>query len=230
MTSVAKPVEDSGLEALFRALAAHPTLHARFINTISLMEYIGARKIMKSQQDVEFDLELLSHVAEESKHAWLVKRLALRVDKNAAATYAPEHLLCKEQAEGYLQAIDAAAKRALADVDMTGASFSKTWLNYLYSSLLIEERADTFYKVYAVVLEELGLAGTVRAILKDETKHLAAMADRIEQYDPDARVRLAGLRVKERAAFARWEEALWAELNLAALSQNVASEVALGRA
>ena len=230
MTSVAKPVEDSGLEALFRALAAHPALHARFINTISLMEYIGARKIMKSQQDVEFDLELLSHVAEEAKHAWLVKRLALRVDKKAAATYAPEHLLCKEQAEGYLQAIDAAAKEALADVDMTESGFSKTWLNYLYSSLLIEERADTFYKVYAVVLEELGLAGTVRAILKDETKHLAAMADRIGHYDPDARVRLAGLRVAERAAFARWEKALWSELNVAALGCVTSSEVALGRA
>jgi rubrerythrin len=211
-------------------LGANPALHARFINTISFMEYVGARKIMKSQMDTEFDLELLSHVAEEAKHAWLVKRLALRVDQAAAETYGPEHLLCPDEAEGYLQSIDAAAEAALADVDVTDAGCTKQWLNYLYSSLLIEERADTFYKVYAVVLEEIGLAGTVRSILKDETKHLAAMAERIERYDVDARARLAGLRVTERAAFARWEKALWSEIHAAAAAAAPPSEVALGSA
>ena len=230
MASVAQPVDDHGLEDLFRGLAANPALHARFINTISFMEYVGARKIMKSQMDTEFDLELLSHVAEEAKHAWLVKRLALRVDKDAAETYGPEHLLCPVEAEGYMQSIDAAAEEGLADFDDSDAGFSKQWLNYLYSSLLIEERADTFYKVYAVVLEELGLAGTVRSILKDETKHLAAMAERIERHDPDARARLVELRVAERAAFGRWEKALWSELNAAAVALATPSEVAFGSA
>ena len=214
MASLAQPVDDHGLEALFRSLGANPALHARFINTISFMEYVGARKIMKSQMDTEFDLELLSHVAEEAKHAWLVKRLALRVDQAAAETYGPEHLLCPDEAEGYLQSIDAAAEAALADVDVTDAGCTKQWL----------------YKVYAVVLEEIGLAGTVRSILKDEIRHLAAMAERIERYDVDARARLAGLRVTERAAFARWEKALWSEIHAAAAAAAPPSEVALGSA
>ena len=123
----APAASDKSLEALFRRIARIPKLHARFLNTIAMLEYIGARKIMKSQEDVEFDLELLSHVAEESKHAWLVKRLATRVDAEAAATYGPDHLLCKQEAEGYMQAIDSAAEAALKDVDTAGMGCSKTW-------------------------------------------------------------------------------------------------------
>jgi len=167
---------------------------------------------MKSQKDAEFDMELLSHVAEESKHAWLVKRLAMRIDAKAAASYAPEHLLCPREAEGYIQSIDKAVANTLEKATINEDVCSRQWLNYLYTSLLIEERADAFYGVYAEVLEELGLAGTVRAILKDETKHLAAMAARIGSYDAEAVQRLDGLRVVERDAFGAWERALWSEL------------------
>ena len=215
MPDLAKIPNDTGLEELFRALAANPPLHARFLNTVSFLEYVGARKIMKSQAGADFDLELLSHVAEESKHAWLVKRLAMKVDAKAARTYSPEHLLCPVEAEGYIQSIDAAAQSELEDFDSSDATYSKDWLNYLYTSLIIEERADLFYGVYAQVLEELGLAGTVRAILKDETKHLAAMESRIEKHDSEARRRLEKLRAIEHKAFGAWQDALWRELRAA---------------
>ena len=37
--------------ATLKRLACRPEAHARFVNTLSLLEYIGARKIMKSQKE-----------------------------------------------------------------------------------------------------------------------------------------------------------------------------------
>ena len=68
------------LEMFFRRIAEVPALHARFLNTVAMLEYIGARKIMKSQRADMFDMELLSHVSEETRHAWLVKRMAIKLD------------------------------------------------------------------------------------------------------------------------------------------------------
>lgn len=209
MTQLAHAYTDRGLEPLFREIAQDKTRHARFLNTISMLEYIGARKIMKSQQSDEMDMELLTHVSEETKHAWLVKRLAQKLDKAHTQSYALEHLLCGEEAEAYIQDLDAAAQTSLEGAVNPDNGASLGWLNYLYTSLLIEERADVFYAAYSGVLEELGLAHTLKAIMKDESKHLAQMAKRIHEVDPEAAGRLETLRKVENAAFNRWVEALW---------------------
>ena len=204
------------LEEFFHRLVETPSLHARFLNTVALLEYIGARKIMKSQRADHFDIDLLTHVTEETRHAWLVKRLALKLDAEAARTWAPQHTLCGKEAERYIQTLDRAAEDELAccgdlaslQQDATGAH-----INYLYTSLLIEERADIFYGAYAKVLEGIGLAGTLKAIIKDESKHLQAMAERIESLDPLAPTRLAALRKVEVLAWAQFENALWTTVN-----------------
>ena len=74
---------------------------------------------------------------------------------------------------------------------------------------MIEERADVFYGTYVKVLEEYGIAGTLKAIIKDESKHLAHMVENIVKQDPLAETRLPGLRKVEQAAFAEFENALW---------------------
>ena len=212
MTSLAYASKDRTLENLFREIAAEPSRHARFLNTISMLEYIGARKIMKSQQAHEFDIELLAHVSEETKHAWLLKRLAQQIDKGSTETYSENHLLCGKEAEGYIQGLDDAAEKALENATDPSSGSSLGWLNYLYTSLLIEERADIFYTAYTGVLEELGMAHVLKAIMKDESKHLAQMAQLIHKVDPDAEQRLSSLREIEVAGFTRWENSLWASL------------------
>ena len=82
-------------------------------------------------------------------------------------------------------------------------------MNYLYTSLLIEERADVFYGTYVKVLEEHGMAGTLKAIIKDEARHLEAMVENLSKLDPLAQTRLPGLREIEKKAFAKFENALW---------------------
>ena len=217
MTSVALSVPERTPLELLRTIASKPSTHARFLNTVSMLEYIGARKIMKSQQADEMDMELLTHVSEESRHAWLVKRLAWQLDRESTRTYAPECLLCGAEGEAYIQELDAAVKEELAGCGVEGDSpQSSGWLNYLYTSLLIEERAEHFYADYAVVLQEHKLGGALKALIKDETKHLIQMARRIKEVDPRGEERLSRLRVVEKRGFQAFEDALWEQLEEAA--------------
>lgn len=55
------------------ALVKQPTLHARFLNTLSLLEFIGARKIMKSQEEDSVTPAVLAHATEEIRHAQVLK-------------------------------------------------------------------------------------------------------------------------------------------------------------
>jgi len=209
MTSVASSNSDRSTLALLRGIAARPPLHARLLNTISMLEYIGARKIMKSQRADEFDLELLTHVSDEIKHAWLIKRMAAQLDADGTGTYSAECLLGGSEAEAYIQELDAAAKEELCGSSFEG---SESWVNYLYTSLLIEERADQFYGVYQGVLKDLGMDGPLKALMKDESKHLAQMARKVQEVDPEGAERLARLREVERAGFEAFLGALWREL------------------
>ena len=212
MTSVAFSEPARTTLELLRGIAAKPALHARLLNTVSMLEYVGARKIMKSQRADEFDMNLLTHVTEETRHAWLVKRMAQRLDPTATETYGLDCLLCGEEAEAYIQDLDTAAEKELTESPMKG---SIGWLNYLYTSLLIEERADLFYGAYEKVLEEIGLGGALKALIKDESKHLVQVASKIEEVDPGGGPRLERLREVERAGFGAFEDALWGELQRA---------------
>jgi len=200
------------LEMFFRRIAEVPALHARFLNTVAMLEYIGARKIMKSQRADMFDMELLSHVNEEIRHAWMVKRMAIKLDPEAALTWSEEHTLCCKEAERYIQTLDRAAEdelKSCGDFASLQEKGTGAHVNYLYTSLLIEERADVFYGTYVKVLEEQGMAGTLKAIIKDEARHLEAMVENLAKLDPLAQTRLSGLREIEKKAFAQFENALW---------------------
>lgn len=193
------PAPPPGFAALLERVIAEPARHARFVNTLSLMEYIGARKILKSQPAAGFTLELLAHVSEEIRHAHVLKRLALKLDP-AVETYAPEFLLAPAAASGYMQAVDRAAE---ADLAATGNA-AQPWVNYLYTTLLVEERAGGFYPAYAERLAPLGHAAVIQGILREEENHLRQVVDHLLRDDADGRARLDRLRVVEATAFEKW--------------------------
>lgn len=187
---------------LLGRIVKRPEVHAKFVNTLSLLEYVGARKILKSQPAAIFSAELLAHVSEEIRHALTLKNLALRLDPSLT-TYRPDHLLEPKAAEGYLQAIDRAAH---ADLVAAGLADDprRAWVNYLYTTLLIEERAGQFYPAYAPLLESLGLGGWVEPIIRDEEGHLRSMVASLQSDDPTAPARCARLREVEAGAFENW--------------------------
>jgi hypothetical protein len=193
------PPPPAGFHALLDRMIADPARHGRFVNTLSLMEYIGARKILKSQPAAGFTVELLAHVSEEIRHAHVLKRLALKLHP-ALETYAPGFLLAPAAASGYMQAVDRAAE---ADLALSGGG-AQPWVNYLYTTLLVEERAGGFYPAYAERLAPLGHAGVIQGILREEENHLRQVVDHLLHDDPEGRARLNRLRAVETGAFEKW--------------------------
>lgn len=202
---------------LFSLLGGSRALQARFANLLSFMEYVGARKILKSQPQEDLDLALLGHASEELRHALLLKRLALALDAGVTS-YAPAHLLGGHAGSRYMQSIDRAAQADLADASATPAL--QAFVNYLYTTLLVEERAREFYPRYAELLAPAGHAGVARSILREEEGHLAAVLHGLSERDPSLHARMERLRAAEASAFQDWLGAV--EANAAQLASAAA--------
>ncbi len=190
-----------------REIAKTPHLHARFLNTLSLLEYMGSRKILKSQRAESITLELLSHTAEEIRHAQTFKKLALKVGEGKVESYAQEHLFCGAEAAAYFQTIDQSAAQHLGHPD--------PWTNYLLTTLLIEERANQIYPFYEDVLASVGYPGHLKLIVREENSHLQDITARIEEITPLTPALLTELRAIEGAAFTRFTASLRKELSRA---------------
>ena len=151
-------------------------LHARWLNTFSYLEYIGFRKIVKSQSRVT--LETLHHASEECRHALLLKRLAIKIGGPSFASYETRRLLCAEKAEAYFQTLDSTCAHNL---------YHGTELTYLYVTWLVEHRALDVYRRYQ--LASPAVARQLTALLGEEERHLLTVASRLQILDTDFRRR-----------------------------------------
>src|SRR5687767_10177977 len=94
------------LTDLLQTVVRDPDLHARWLNTFAYLEYIGFRKIVKSQVSQALTLEVLTHAAEESRHAILLKKLAIKEGGQAFDCFAFDKMICGEEAVRYFQELD----------------------------------------------------------------------------------------------------------------------------
>ncbi len=184
------------LENIFAHLLKEPLKHSRFINTLSMLEYIGARKIIKSQIAVSFTVELLNHVAEEIRHAQILKKWALRLSDKQLTTYEEKHLLAGREAQQYIQTVDRTVEKELGEKDV--------WLNYLFTTLAIEERALSFYSQYQIFLEKNGVDESVTSILREEERHLGQIRRLKDSLDYKGDKFLSKLQKVENEGFNNW--------------------------
>ena len=196
-------------ELLTRVLAV-PSLHARLVNTLSRMEYIGVRKMLKARHADHLDEEGLLHIIEEASHALRLKKAAIRLNGDVAdgvETYSAADTLAGPAGEDYMQAVDRACEALLEPLAIEGAPRSEA--NYLLSTIAIEIRADAFYPVYEECLRAAGASFSVSSILKDELRHLAEMRASFSKLLPDTWEALVTSAVEaETVCFERWLEAV----------------------
>ena len=196
-------VDAGRVTALLAQLSARAELHARFLNTLSLMEHIGSRKIMASQSGVALTQETLKHLAEETRHAFFFKRAAESAAR-AALDYSGESTVATAAARAYMGRLDAHIGAAL-DATLPRACA------YLYISLIVEIRAVWFYRLYDQVLAKRGTALSLKSVLAEEERHLSEMAARLVEMDPDAETRTRSFLNYEGERFTR----LWSALERA---------------
>lgn len=174
-------------------------LHARWLNTLSYLEYVGARKIIKSQNEDDVDLGLLEHMAEEIHHAYFLKKLAHRYFSQSFS--GKDSLLAKNAAKNYVQSVDAHCAR-----------FARTAHHaYLLTSYVIETRALVLYTVYDDHLQKRH-AFRLTSILKQERRHLHEMEKALVCFDDQFISLKAALLLEESHYFHEWMLALQREL------------------
>jgi hypothetical protein len=188
------------IHALLERIIPDAVLHARFVNTLARMEYVGVRKLLKSRRADRLDLDGLQHMLDENVHALRLKKAATALAATSHAqvrTFSDQDTLAGDAGEGYLQALDRKAESTLGDVPAE----RRTEANYLLTTAAIEVRAQVFYPLYDQLLAAHQAGFSVAAITKDEDRHLTEMAQGLERSLGDWRARFATLMAAEEILF-----------------------------
>ena len=94
------------LKVFLEHITQNKEQHSHWLNTLAFMEYIGCRKIIKSQNSADLNLMLLQHISEEARHAYHFKKLAHQISPTDSPNFKAEYTLKGSLAEDYFQAID----------------------------------------------------------------------------------------------------------------------------
>lgn len=191
---------------------AHPAAHARFLNTLSLMEHVGSRKIMASQSEPGLSGDTLRHLAEETRHAYFFKRAAEKLAHRSLG-YDNGETIAGAAARGYMERLDAEILHELGGK-------SRGPLPYLYMSLIVELRAVWFYRLYQETLAEHGQSLSLRSVLAEEELHLGAMLARLSDMDKDCAARVKRFQALELGRF----RVLWSAIESECSGERLAAE------
>ena len=159
---------------ILETVTSHKDLHAKFLNTLSYLEYIGARKMLKSLPASILDKTFLEHINEEIRHSLFLKSLAQNLAKKSSS-FKEQELIAGSTASHYFQEVDHYGLKF---------SFSNPVLNYLYTTYAIEQRAILFYSLYNDILKKKNFPFSMQTILNDELEHLDHVLKKIQEMDP----------------------------------------------
>jgi hypothetical protein len=159
--------------AVLNHIARDSRLQSRLLNTLSMLEHMGSHKIMVTQHGPAIEQATLRHLAEESQHAFFMKRKAEKA-AGRPLEYTSADLLAPRAAYAYFQRLEA---KLLRHLDSEGSPDAC----YLYMSLIVEFRAVWFYSLYQQTLDRLGQSLSLKRLLGEELNHLTEMAERLEQ-------------------------------------------------
>jgi hypothetical protein len=196
---------------LLEKILDKPSQHVLFLNTISLMEHIGSRKILLTQSNAHTTEFILRHASEEARHALFFKKKIELIIPNSHFGYSSNELLAGTSAIIYFQKLDASVRKSIRDMDLSNSK--RTYLNYLYTTTVIEIRATKLYKIYNEVLSERNFGFHLNGLLAEEEGHLAEMESEIDSLDSNWSERLNKLLEQEGKLYQRlwrnWEEAIF---------------------
>jgi hypothetical protein len=186
-------------------------MHARWLNTLSLMENTGARKISASEDSQTVTYIILKHAAEEHRHAFYLKKQIEKTADGLCPTYAAEYLLAPAYSKYYLNQLDVQVCRYLKnELKLTGKELR--FAAYLLVTYAIEVRADELYPVYQEALENALSKVNVKSIILEEEGHLEEMLNQLKQFSPDWEIHAQKAVDFESGLFADWVVALEKEV------------------
>ena len=195
------------LSELIPSIISDHQLHARWLNTLSLMENTGARKISACEDPETVTYIILKHAAEEHRHAFFLKKQIEKVGAEICPTYAAPYLLAPSSSRHYLQQLDIDVCRYLKNnLGLKGAALR--FAAYLLVTYAIEVRADELYGIYQAALTEAGSKVNVKSIIAEEEGHLAEMHRMLTGFHPNWQQFADDMLKIEQDLFAIWIRAI----------------------
>ncbi len=201
MTSLKTDIAKTEMEETLTKIVKNPTLHNKFLNTISFLEHMGSRKILSTQDIRDMSESLLRHASEEARHAHFFKKMAGKIGQ-MPETYEWENLLAGYSAFHYFQNLDLMVQRGVEDSQLTNRQFH--YRCYQYTSLIIEERAGWLYHIYRDVLANNGNPFSLDGVIAEEEKHLEDAIHSLQNADDDFESRMDFFRKGESDLFLRY--------------------------
>jgi hypothetical protein len=196
------------LQEIFQNIIKDDNLHARFLNTLSLMENTGARKISASEHKTKVSYLILKHACEEARHAFYLKKQISKVAKlDDFPTYENAYLVAPFASYTYLHSLDIQACRYLKQtLNLSGEALK--YAAYLLVTYAIEVRADELYPIYQNALDEAKSKVNVKSIIVEEEGHLTEMIEQLKTFSPDWEIHATKACKIEKVLFEEWVLAL----------------------
>jgi len=203
------------LNTILPAIVANPQLHSKWLNTLSLMENTGARKISASEDTETVTYLILKHAAEEHRHAFYLKKQLEKLGENLCPTYAADYLLAPQDSKVYLNRLDLEVCRYLkTELGLNGKELR--FAAYLLVTYAIEVRADELYPIYQEVLSDAESKVNVKSIILEEEGHLEEMLNQLRQFSPDWEIHAQKAVTIETTLFNNWLQGLEKEITVIA--------------
>lgn len=200
------------LNTILPQIIANDQLHARWLNTLSLMENTGARKISASEDPTTVTYIILKHAAEEHRHAFYLKKQIEKTGNNLCPTYSAEYLIAPAYSRYYLNQLDIDVCRYLKkELHLSGSELR--FAAYLLVTYAIEVRADELYPIYQDALDNAGSKVNVKSIILEEEGHLEEMINQLQKFSPDWQLHAQKAVDMETRLFNQWVNNLVTEVN-----------------
>lgn len=197
---------------LLSTIISDTKLHARWLNTLSLMENTGARKISASEDPETVTYIILKHAAEEHRHAFYLKKQIEKIDEKDCPTYAAGYLIAPKSSKYYLNQLDVDVCRYLKkELGLTGRELR--FAAYLLVTYAIEVRADELYPIYQEELDKASSKINVKSIILEEEGHLEEMINQLKSFSPDWEFHANKAVDMESLLFSQWVSQLSSEVS-----------------
>ena len=188
-------------------------VHARWLNTLSMMENAGAKKIKKCEHPILANEIILKHSAEEARHAYYLKKQIRKIVKDDCPTYEKKYLLAPNQTYYYLHALDIQVCRFLKkNYGYKGDDLK--YAAYLLVTYAIEVRADELYPQYQELLTATQSPVNVKSIIAEEINHLKEMTHQLKEFSPHYEALCKTSIEMETKLFDEWMSAVQKEITL----------------
>ena len=199
------------MQTILKDIIESNEIHAKWLNSLSFMENMGARKISACEHRTMVDIVQLKHAAEEHRHAYYLKKQVARLTDTICKHYEDRDLLAPIATRQYLHRLDIFCSRYVkANFELMGKNLR--YACYLFVTHAIEVRADALYPQYQHALTMADSRVNVKSIILEEEGHLEEMVEQLQSFDSGWQAHANIIGGIEEKLFQEWIDAIEKEL------------------